>query len=83
MSILSEIGNLNLSSLSSTTVTQTFWDLAVSIPDIAWICGTVIVLALILKPVAMAIVQEFKRARHCNGKFQDIEVRLQQLERRD
>lgn len=83
MSILSEIGNLNLSSLSGTTITQTFGDLAVSIPDVAWVCGTVIVVALIFKPVAMAIVQEFKRARHCTAKFEDMELRIQQLERRE
>lgn len=82
MSILSEIGNLNLTSLTGTTITQTFGDLAVSIPDVAWICGTVIILALIFKPVLMLIVQEFKRARHCTTKFSNIEDRLQKLERR-
>lgn len=74
MTVLSNIGNLH--TLSDTTVTQTFGDLVVTLPDVAWICLTAIVIALILKPVLLLIVREYQKAHSCYCKFAALEDRL-------
>lgn len=79
MSVLSEIGNLH--TISGSTITQTFGDLAVSIPDIAWICCTLIVLALIIRPIVLAAIREYKQSNTCFKKFADLERRLGTLEK--
>lgn len=74
MSVLSNIGNL--SSVDGATITQTFGDLAISVPDVAWICCTIIIITLLLRPVFLLCITEYKKSHTCYKKFEEIYKRL-------
>lgn len=57
-------------------LTQTLGEIVATLPDVAWICITAIVVALILKPVLLLIAREYQKAHSCYCKFSDLENRL-------